>query len=74
MAFTFGAHGLKDPLLRRRCWLIPLRDAVGFFIWVATLFSSRVSWRGSKFSVRRGRLIPITAPAEAELKQLEKIL
>jgi ceramide glucosyltransferase len=62
MAFTFGAHGLKDPLLRRRWWLIPLRDAVGFFIWFAALFSNSVSWRDSKFYVRRGRLIPVATP------------
>ena len=69
MAFTFGAYGMKDPLLRRRWWLIPLRDAVGFFIWVATLFSNRVSWRESKFDVRRGRLIPVTSRAGSEPKQ-----
>jgi ceramide glucosyltransferase len=71
MAFTFGAYGMKDPLLRRRWWLIPLRDAVGFFIWVTTLFSNRVSWRASKFYVRRGRLIPVTPPAGTEPKQPE---
>jgi len=71
MAFTFGAHGLKDPLLPRKWWLIPLRDAVGFFIWAATLFSNRVSWRESKFYVRRGRLIPVTPPAGTEPKQPE---
>jgi ceramide glucosyltransferase len=74
MAFTFGAYGLKDPLLRRRWWLIPVRDAVGFFIWVATLFSNRVSWRESKFYVRRGRLIPVTPPAGTEPKQPERLL
>jgi ceramide glucosyltransferase len=62
MAFTFGLHGLKDPLLRRRWWLIPVRDAVGFFIWAAALFSNRVSWRESKFYVRRGQLIPVASP------------
>jgi ceramide glucosyltransferase len=69
MALTFGAHGLKDPLLRRRWWLIPLHDAVEFFIWVAALFSNRVSWRASKFYVQRGRLIPVTPPAGTEPKQ-----
>ena len=68
MAFTFGAYGMKDPLLRRRWWLIPLRDAMGFFIWVGTLFSNRISWRESKFYVRRGRLIPVTPPAGTEPK------
>jgi ceramide glucosyltransferase len=65
MAFSFGAYGMKDPLLRRRWWLIPLRDTVELFIWVAALFSNRVSWRGSKFYVRRGRLIPVTPAAVA---------
>jgi ceramide glucosyltransferase len=65
MAFSFGAYGMKDPLLYRRWWLIPLRDAMDFFIWVVALFSNRVSWRGSKFYVQRGRLIPITPPAVA---------
>ena len=71
MAFTFGAHGLKDPLLRRRWWLIPLRDVLGFFIWVAALFWNRVSWRASKFYIRRGRLIPVTPRAGSEPKQPE---
>jgi ceramide glucosyltransferase len=69
MAFTFGAHGLKDPLLRRKWWLIPLHDIVEFFIWLVALFSNRVSWRASKFYVRRGRLIPVTPPAGTEPKQ-----
>jgi ceramide glucosyltransferase len=73
MAFSFGAYGVKDPLLRRRWWLIPLRDAFGFFIWVVALFSNRVSWRGSKFYVRRGRLIPRARPAVTKPKQSERI-
>jgi ceramide glucosyltransferase len=74
MAFTFGAHGLKDPLLGRRWWLIPLHDAVGFFIWVVTLFWNRVSWGASEFYVRRGRLIPVTPPAGTEPKQPDSLL
>jgi ceramide glucosyltransferase len=58
MAFSFGAYGLKDPLLRRRWWLIPLRDALGFAIWAAAFFSNQVWWRDAKFYVRRGRLEP----------------
>ena len=74
MALTFGAYGMKDPLVRRRWWLIPLRDAVEFFIWVVALFSNRVSWRASKFYVRRGRLIPVTPLAGTELTQPERVL
>jgi ceramide glucosyltransferase len=63
LAFSFGVHGVKDQLLRRRWWLIPLHDALGFFIWAVTLFYNRVSWRESKFRVQRGRLVPLTPPA-----------
>lgn len=63
MAFTVGAYGLKDPLLPRRWWLVPIHDAIGFCIWATTLFFSRVSWRGTEFIVRRGRFVPVTQPA-----------
>ena len=72
MAFTFGAYGLRDPLLRRRWWLIPLRDAAGFIIWAVTLFSNRISWRESQFYVRRGRLMPVTPPAGTKPTQPEE--
>ena len=74
MALTFGTHGMKDSLLHRRWWLIPLRDAMEFFIWVAALFSNRVSWRASKFYVRRGRLIPIIPGAGSDPSQPERVL
>ena len=38
VAFSFGAYGMKDPLLARRWWLIPLRDALEFLVWVLALF------------------------------------
>jgi ceramide glucosyltransferase len=74
MAFSFGAYGMKDPLVRRRWWLIPLHDAVEFFIWMVALFSNRVSWRESKFSVWQGRLIPVTPRVVTQSQQPEKIL
>jgi len=63
MAFSFGVYGIRDRLLPRKWWLIPLSDAIEFLIWVVALFSNQVSWRGSKFYVRRGRLIPATPPS-----------
>ena len=74
MAFTTGAYGLKDPLLPRKWWLIPLHDAIWLFIWVATLFMNRVSWRGTELNVRQGRFVPVTQPARTEPKQPAKVL
>jgi len=59
VALSFGAYGMKDPLLTRRWWLIPLRDTLEFLIWLLALFSNRVRWGDSEFYVRRGRLIRV---------------
>ena len=74
VAFTMGAYGLKDPLLPRRWWLVPVQDGVGFFIWAAALFFNRVSWRGTEFYVRKGRFIPVTQPAGAGPKPPSEVL
>lgn len=59
VALSFGAYGMKDPLLARRWWLIPLRDALEFLVWLLALLSNRVRWGDTEFYVRRGRLIPV---------------
>jgi ceramide glucosyltransferase len=59
VALSFGAYGMKDPLLARRWWLIPLRDTLEFLVWVLALLSNRVRWGDTEFYVRRGRLIPV---------------
>ncbi|HTV56287.1 MAG TPA: bacteriohopanetetrol glucosamine biosynthesis glycosyltransferase HpnI [Terriglobia bacterium] len=58
MAFSVGLWGLQDSVLRKRWWLVPVRDALSFGTWLASIPNSRVSWRGKAFYVREGRLIP----------------
>jgi ceramide glucosyltransferase len=58
-AFTVGVWGLRDSLLKRKWWLVPLSDACGFVVWLTSLFTNRVVWQDSTYGVRRGRLIPI---------------
>ena len=58
MAWVVGVWGLKDPVLRRRLWLVPVRDALGFLIWLASFASNRINWRGQEFTIREGRLFP----------------
>ncbi len=40
-------------------WLVPLRDFVALYVWVASFFGNTVEWRGQKFLVKRGRLSPV---------------
>ena len=74
VAFTMGAYGLKDPLLPRKWWLIPLHDGIWFFIWAASLFFNRVSWQGTELDVRRGHFVPVGQSTGAERKQPAKTL
>ncbi len=59
MAWTVGVWGLRDPVLRGRLWLVPLRDALAFPIWLASFASNRIRWRGLEFTLDKGRLVPV---------------
>ena len=65
MAWTIGVWGLGDRLVRRKIWLVPLRDTVNVFVWVAGFFSSKVQWRGKEYQVKKSCLIPLTVNAVA---------
>ncbi len=58
--WTTGAWGLNDPVTRRSLWLVPLHDAINFCTWLAGFFSDKVTWRGSQYRVRKGRLVSIS--------------
>jgi ceramide glucosyltransferase len=57
MALTVGARGMRDPLVRKTIWMLPVRDAFAFVVWVASFFSQRIHWRGRQFRVREKRLV-----------------
>lgn len=59
MAWGVGVWGLRDPVLRRRIWLLPLRDLLSFFVWLASFGVNRIEWRGSTFTLEKGRMIPV---------------
>jgi ceramide glucosyltransferase len=59
VALTVGARGMRDPLVTRTLWMLPLRDAFAFVVWVASFFPQRIHWRGQQFYVRNKRLVPV---------------
>jgi len=59
MAWLVGAAGLGDALVRRRWWLIQLRDAIAFAVWVASFFRSRIRWRDASYRIVGGRMFPL---------------
>jgi ceramide glucosyltransferase len=59
MAWTVGAWGIGDPVTRRSIWLVPVRDAINFGVWLAGFFASKIQWRGLSYRVKDGLLIPL---------------
>jgi len=67
MAWTVGVWGVGDDVLRRRLWLVPLRDAIQFVIWLASFVSNRVVWGGVEYRIKEGRMFA----AEAAIPRAE---
>jgi ceramide glucosyltransferase len=62
MAWTVGVWGLGDEVLRRRIWLVPVRDAIHFVVWLASFGSNRVKWGSEEYVIRRGQMVPVVEP------------
>jgi ceramide glucosyltransferase len=61
-AFLVGGLVLDDDIVRRRWWLIPLRDALHFAVWLASFASNRVTWGDAVFTMKNGQMIPVRNP------------
>jgi len=62
MAYFVGVWGVGDDVLRRRMYLVPVRDAVNFVIWLASFASNRITWGGQVFATERGHMVAVDAP------------
>jgi ceramide glucosyltransferase len=59
VAYAVGWGVLRDRQVFRWFWLIPLRDLVAPLVWVASFASWKVTWRGERFYLRKGKLMRI---------------
>ncbi len=59
VALSVGARGMADGLVKRRLWMLPLRDAFAFVVWLASFFPQRIHWRDRQFYVRERRLVAV---------------
>jgi len=66
MAWTVGVWGVGDVVLRRKLWLVPLRDAIYAAVWLASFASNRITWSGERFTMRNGRMVHVPASEEAD--------
>ena len=56
-AMQVGVGVLRDRQVLRDLWLLPVRDCVGFAVWVWSFASHAIEWRGERFVLKNGRLV-----------------
>ena len=54
MAWIVAVIYLKDNVAKKYFWLVPLRDAIGFILWIYALVGNQIEWRGKKFKLIKG--------------------
>ena len=57
LAMQVGAGVLTDRQVLANLWLLPLRDAVAFGIWIWSFAGNTIVWRGERFVLKDGRLL-----------------
>lgn len=55
-AMQVGAGVLNDRQVLPSLWLLPVRDAVAFAIWIWSFAGNTIHWRGEEFLLKNGKL------------------
>jgi ceramide glucosyltransferase len=66
MAYTVGIWGVRDDVLHRKLYLVPLYDAIHFFIFLASFASNRIVWRGESFIMHKGQMFPVDSREDSK--------
>jgi ceramide glucosyltransferase len=67
MSVAVGWGVVRDPRSLRDCWLYPVRDLMGFFLWCGSFLGSSIVWRADRYRLEYGgKMVRIgSAPAQA---------
>jgi ceramide glucosyltransferase len=57
IAWSIGIRGLKQTGLWEVIALIPLWDALAFFIWLTSFLRQSIQWREGEYYIRKGMLV-----------------
>jgi ceramide glucosyltransferase len=68
MAWMVGVWGVGDEILRRKLWLVPFRDAIYFFVWIASFASKKIQWGGEQYTMQDQKMSPATTVSEPRPK------
>jgi len=63
MVWLIGIRGLKQRGLWQKLALLPVWDALAFFIWLISFARKSIRWRDQEYFIREGRLVPVVPTA-----------
>lgn len=69
VSLMIGYGLLRDRAVLRSQFLLPVRDCLALLLWIWSYAGDTVEWRGERFRVRCGRLLPLRE--EAPPRQVE---
>jgi ceramide glucosyltransferase len=61
MAWTVGIWGVQDEVLLSKIWLVPLRDAIHFVVWLTSFGSNHIRWGNIDYVIRQGQMVPVAS-------------
>ena len=71
MTWLVGSWGLKHRVSWQKYLLLPLWDAMATVIWLVSFTRTTILWRGHKYFIREGQLVPAAPIPAAELAKEE---
>jgi ceramide glucosyltransferase len=56
-SWLVGWGVIRDPVALKQFWMYPLRDLLGFVVWVASYTGASSVWRDSKYELRGDKIV-----------------
>ena len=56
-SWLVGWGVVRDPVALKQIWMYPLRDLLGFTVWVASYTGASSVWRDSKYELRGDKIV-----------------
>ncbi len=73
MTWMIGSWGLKHCVSWQKYALIPVWDAMAALIWLVSFTRATIMWRGYKYFIRDGQLVPAVPIPERESPKEEAV-
>ena len=56
-SWVVGWGIVRDPVAVKQIWMFPLRDLLGFIVWVASYTGATTAWRDSRYELRGDKIV-----------------